>query len=149
MPARRSLLIALVALAGCADSEDPPLPAACTEGAGHVERALGRAPGEVRLADGTLLSECVRRATSDSELQNLGLVLTEVAEDLEAGARRVPVDALRLGYLVGAARRGAPGDSRVQTELVRRLERSAAVDGLPPAAERALGEGMRAGEARG
>ena len=139
-----------LALAGCSRSSDgPSLPAGCTAGRDAVARALERAPGDVRLVDGTPLSDCVRHAESEAELQNVGLVLTGVAEDLEAAARRAPRAALKLGYLVGAARRGAPSESSLQAELVYRLERSAAIDGLPPAAERALAEGMRAGERRG
>jgi hypothetical protein len=150
MPGRRGLPIAvLVALcAGCSDVETPPLAGSCTEGPRHVERALRAAPRAVRLADGTPLSACVGRATTDAELQNVGLVLTETAEDLEARAPDEAPAALQLGYLIGAARRGAPGDSSLQAELVRRLERSAAVT-MSPEAERALAEGMRAGERDG
>ena len=123
------------------------MPVACVDGAPSVARALRSAPGAVRLGDGTPLSRCVERAESESELQNLGIVLTQVAEDLEASAPDDPRAALQLGYLVGAAHRGAPGESTLQTELVRRLERSAA--SLDGAAERALADGIRAGEARG
>ena len=141
-------MVAVAAAAGCSQSDGPSLPVACTEGADAVARALARAPGEVRLADGTAISDCVRGARSDAELQNLGAVLTQVAEDLEARAPEAPPAALQLGYLVGAARRGAPSDSAVQAELVIRLERSAAID-LPAGAKRALAVGLRAGEARG
>ena len=139
--------LTLLALAGCSRGDRPAMPATCVEGAANVERALGAAPGEVRLGDGTPLSRCVERARTDSELQNLGIVLTQVAEDLEARAGEDSRAALELGYLVGAARRGAPGESMLQTELVRRLERSAAA--LDGAAVRALTDGIRAGEARG
>ena len=148
MSGRRTVLIAALALAGCSQSDGPPPAAACTAGAEHVTAALRAAPGEVRLDGGTPISECVERARSDAELQNLGLILTEVAEDLEASAPRRSSAALQLGYLIGAARRGAPSDSALQAELVHRLERSAAIR-LAPAAERALAKGMRAGEERG
>ena len=148
---RRSLAIAAVVgvvAAGCGTSETPPPSAECTAEPAAVTRALAKAPGEVRLADGTALSDCVRRAESDAELQNLGLVLTGVAEDLEASAPSAPRAALQLGYLIGAARRGAPSESSIQAELVHRLERSGAVT-LSAEAERALAEGMRAGERGG
>ncbi|HEX8122974.1 MAG TPA: hypothetical protein VF549_17120 [Solirubrobacteraceae bacterium] len=150
MPRRRGALIAilLAPCAGCADVETAPLAPACTDGPQHVERALRAAPRAVRLADGTPLSDCVGHAITDSDLQNVGLVFTEAAEELEGRAPREPRAALQLGYLIGAARRGAPGDSSIQAELVHRLERSAAVD-MPPAAEDALAEGMRAGERGG
>ena len=141
-------LLAAVAVAGCSRSEGATPSPECTVGAPEVAKALGAAPGDVRLVDGTALSECVRRAESESDLQNIGLVLTRVAEDLEDRARTTPRAALELGYLIGAARRGAPSDSSLQAELVYRLERSAAVR-MRAEAERALAEGMRAGERRG
>ena len=150
MLGRRSLAIALlvVGAGGCGTSETPPPSPACTSEPAAVADALAKAPGEVRLTDGTALSDCVRRAESDAELQNLGLVLTRIAEDLEASAPSAPRAALQLGYLIGAARRGAPSESSIQAELVHRLERSAAVT-LSAEAERALAEGMEAGERSG
>ena len=150
MPGRLAALLAIgtLALAGCSTEETPPVPFDCTTDRAAVARALEQAPGEVRLPDGTLLSECVRNAESDAELQTVGLALTRLAEDLEAEAPGDPDAALRLGYLVGAARRGAPSASSLQAELVYRLERSAASI-EEPAAARALAEGMRAGEERG
>ena len=145
---RAVVVVCLVVAGGCTESDGPPPSTACTAEPAAVAAALAKAPGEVRLADGTPLSECVARAGSDAELQNLGLVLTGVAEDLEAQALEEPRAALQLGYLIGAARRGAPSESSLQAELVHRLERSAALD-LPAAAERALAEGMRAGERSG
>ena len=141
-------LLAALAVAGCSRSEGAGPSPECTVGAGEVAKALRAAPGEVRLVDGTAISDCVRRAESEADLQNIGLVLTRVAEDLEDRARTTPRAALELGYLVGAARRGAPSDSSLQAELVYRLERSAAIR-MPVEAERALAEGMRAGERRG
>jgi hypothetical protein len=118
----------------------------CTAGPDAVEAALARAPGEVRLDGGVALSACVRFARTDAELQNLGLALTEVAERLEPRARDGDDRAaLQLGYLIGAARKGAPSESSLQAELVYRLERSAAFGG----SSGSLAEGMRAGESRG
>lgn len=132
-------VVAAVAAAGCGASADP-LPLPCTQGEGVVLRALQRAPRRVTLPDGTPLSRCVALATTDVDLQALGLVLTGVAERLADRG-----DALRLGYLVGAARQGAAHTAGVQLELVRRLEGAARRVGDGPALRR----GLRAGEARG
>ena len=149
----RRLLIVTVLVAGCGPGgdSDAPLSPGCIEGPAAVAEALQKAPGEVRLRDGTLLSRCVDDARSDADLQNVGLAFTTVIEDLEADAPRNERAALQLGYLVGAARRGAGSASAIQAELVRRLETSAALDpaASTPAARRALVEGMRAGEERG
>jgi hypothetical protein len=145
---RRGLPILLTLLVGCSEQGGPPPSPECMAGREEVAEALAAAPGDVRLVDGTRLSECVRNAESDAELQNLGVVLTGVAEDLEADAPEDPRAALRLGYLVGAARRGAPSDSALQFELVRRLEASVARE-LPPASARSLAQGLAAGERRG
>lgn len=143
-----ALVLAGLTLSGCSRSDGAAPSPECTVGPREVATALRAAPRDVRLVDGTAISDCVRRAESEADLQNLGLVLTRVAEDLEDSARTAPRAALELGYLIGAARRGAPHDSSLQAELVYRLERSAAVS-MPPAGERALAEGMRAGERRG
>jgi hypothetical protein len=130
---------ALLVAAGCGE-EDTALAPACTDGADAVVAALERAPQPVRLADGTRLSECVDRARTDIELQSLGTVLTAAAERL-ADERR----AVALGYLVGAARRGARHNSGVSIELVRRLENAGTRLGDDPALQR----GLNAGEAGG
>ena len=147
-PRRALAFLVAGVLAGCGAEEEAELPVACTDGQA-VARALQAAPGRVALPDGAALSECVARATSDAELQEFGLTATAVAEDLESASREDPEAALRLGYLIGAARRGAAATpSGIQLELARRLERSGAqVAG--EAAQRALVRGLQAGEARG
>jgi hypothetical protein len=142
------VLLVVAALAGCGE-EDPPLDFACTSGAEAVERALAAAPGDVRLTGGVPLSTCVRNARSDAELQNVGAVLTGAAEHLEEAAPRDAEAALQLGFLIGAARRGGDSANGVQAELIRRLERSGALDGATPAAKAALARGLAAGEERG
>ena len=130
--------------AGCGEDR-PPLSPACTEGAGAILRALARAPGPVRLADGTRLSDCVTRAYGDGELQSLGFSLTPAADRLAAAP--TPRSALQLGYLVGAIRRGAARTNGVHVELVRRLEGTATFDA--PALVAAARRGIRAGERSG
>ena len=145
---RRALLI-LVLVAGCSTSDEAPVNAACIEGTDAVIAALRGAPGDARLSDGTPLSACVDQANSDADLQNVGAALTGAAEQLEQRAASDPRAALELGYLIGAARRGAGSASAVQAELVHRLERSAALDEASATAERELARGLEAGEARG
>lgn len=130
---------ALIVQAGCGEAKTALAPA-CTDSAEAVVAALERAPEPVTLSDGTPLSDCVDQARTDIELQSLGTVLTTAADRL-AGERR----AIALGYLVGAARRGARHNSGVSVELVRRLENA----GLRLDDDPALQRGLDAGEASG
>src|SRR5688572_22397362 len=121
---KRVILFAAVGLlAGCGPGEDDDgaLSPACTEGPAQVAAALRKAPEEARLEDGTPLGACIDDAVSDAELQNVGMALTGAAEELEERALTDERAALELGYLVGAARRGAGSASAIQAELVRRL----------------------------
>lgn len=149
---KRSALLIAVLLAGCGPGgdSDAPLSPACTEPPA-VREALRLAPGEARLSDGTRLSACIDDAQTDADLQNVGIAMTNAAEDLEMRALTDARAALELGYLVGAARRGAGSASALQAELVRRLERSAALDpeAVSAASRTAVQEGLEAGEARG
>ncbi|HEX4363238.1 MAG TPA: hypothetical protein VHZ75_01730 [Solirubrobacteraceae bacterium] len=140
----------LLALAGCSNGPDP-VPAACSDSSATLQAALRRAPGAVRLADGTPLSRCISRARSDSDLQSLGLSLTRVADTLRAQAATDPSAALRLGYFAGAVHAGAAASaSGIATQLARHLEHVAMLDpGAPPAAGAALRRGLRAGERSG
>ena len=105
---RRLWAIAIVALTGCgAEHANPPDPRCADPAAG--ERVAGGGPGP-------RISECVRRATKDSDLQDVGFAVSRAADHLGAGA-----DAHALGFLIGAVRRGT-GTSGVQAELVNRVE---------------------------
>jgi hypothetical protein len=130
--------------AGCAEDAEP-LPPLCGNGPEQVLAALERAPEPVALADGTRLSDCVAHARSDADLQLVGLTLTPAADEL-AGAK-TEAAAERLGYLVGAMRRGAAAGNGVQVELVRRVE--ARVRYEDPALLAAAERGARAGETSG
>ena len=144
-------LLAAGSLAACGASGAPALDEACMSDPGAIERALTRAPHPVTLASWTRLSQCVSNARSDADLQTAGAVLTRAADHLAAQARTGDaVAALRLGYLVGAARRGARRTEGIHAELQRHIERAAAV--LVDAGARvagALAQGQRAGEATG
>jgi hypothetical protein len=136
---------ALATLAGGCASEPAQLPPACSAGPQAVLRALGAAPGDVRLTGGTLLSECVARASDDGELQQVGFTLSPVADALrEQHTERA---ALRLGFLVGAVRRGARRTNGIHGELVRRMERRVGYD--DPALLAAARRGAAAGEDHG
>ena len=154
MPRRLAALLALplVALAAACGAGDEPSPdPACTSSAGAIVRSLARAPRPVTLSGGTLLSECVERSRNDAQLQELGRVLTQVSDALAVRAQAGDPDAAtRLGYLVGATRRGAARTSGVHAELARRMERSAAFleEGGRLVAV-ALERGLRAGRATG
>jgi hypothetical protein len=133
---------------GCADTERP-LPAACTDGGRAVAVALRRAPGPVVLRDGTRLSTCIERARADAEIQTVGSIYTRVAGALAVRARASDGAALRLGYLIGAARRGARRTSGIHEELVRRLEQTVGVEGPTPVRQPSFNRGLAAGARTG
>ena len=141
-------LIAALLLTACG-AKEAPLDGACLESADAIERALQRAPAPVTLRTGTPLSRCVSQARSDADLQSAGIVLTRAADDLADGAKAGDARAaVRLGYLIGAARRGAARTAGIHAELQRRLERAGAYLDAPRVAA-ALARGLRAGERTG
>jgi hypothetical protein len=146
---RRPLAVALsgaLLAAGCGD-RGGGLSADCPDGPHQVLGALARAPAPVR-ADGASLSGCLAKANRGGDLERIGTAYVGAAAALAQRARREPegVAAVRLGYLVGAARRGAGSAPSIHTELVRRLEQEA--DGLD-AASSALRRGEAAGRRTG
>jgi hypothetical protein len=143
--ASTALGTALAALLTGCGGKAQSLPPACSDGPQFVLRALRSAPATVQLSDGTRLSECVSRAFDDGDLQQLGFSLTPAADSLARAG--TPGAALRLGYLVGAVRRGAKRTNGVHLELVRRLESTITFD--TPALAAAARRGIRAGEAGG
>ncbi|MDX6718140.1 MAG: hypothetical protein QOJ63_394 [Solirubrobacteraceae bacterium] len=151
MAGRRAHLAAIPALllAGCESSGAAPLPAACLGEPAAIVRALERAPAAATLPDGTPLSRCVRLARGDGELQELGVSLMQVADGLRARAVADPVVALRLGYLVGAVRRGAAATPGIAAQLARRVEQAAALDDAGAGSRAALARGISLGEAGG
>src|SRR3954471_12848507 len=157
MPRRFAALLAVAALgaalaAGCGSSDSPAVDPVCLSSPDRIERALARAPAPVTLASGTRVSDCVSRARSDADLQTAGLILTRAADHLAARAQRGDARAaLALGYLVGAARRGASRTNGIHAELAHRVESAARVlaGAGAPAVEGALERGLRAGQATG
>ena len=132
--------VAVAWLGACGAGDDTPLSASCTDPAA-VEKALATAPRPVVLADGTRLSRCVKQARTAADLQNLGSSLTAIGERLEDD----PAGGERLGYLIGAVRRGTRDTPGQAAELAHRLERSGAAAADPDALQR----GLRAGERTG
>jgi hypothetical protein len=157
-PVRRLLPLLAMALAvaasGCGHPDDST-PVACLEGAPAYLRALGNAPGEVELASATLISDCLAENQTGGDLAAVGAALVSAATKLNAEARAEPGgDAnLRLGYLLGAAQRGADSTEGIHAELIRRLSAAARYSPdnrpLPAAFRHAYREGFEAGRARG
>jgi len=151
-------LLALTALGGglaACGATDNSTPVACLEGSGAYLRALRAAPGEVALGDGTPISGCLVENQEAGDLATVGSAMVAAATSLNAEARAEPGGgaSLRLGYLLGAAQRGADSNEGIDADLVRRLAAAASYSPegrpLPAAFLRAYGEGFDAGEARG
>jgi hypothetical protein len=136
----------LIVLAGCGGGGSASLPQACTQGSAAIMKALGSAPGAVSIGGSTPISHCFVRNASGDDVQILGTFLLPVAQQLgdraRAGDRQA---ALRLGYLIGAARRGVKSTG-IGSEMVRRLEAEATI---APAQRPAYDRGLRAGLAEG
>jgi len=145
---RLLLLVALgclAALTGCG-GEDESTPVACLEGAAFYEE---------RHRDGTLISDCLTENQGGGDLGEVGTTMLSAATDLNAEARAEPGGEAnaQLGYLLGAARRGAGQTEGIHDELVRRLAAAARYSPgnrpLPPAFTRAYRRGFDAGFERG
>jgi hypothetical protein len=135
----------VVLLAGCGNDKAESLPAGCSQGPQAIERALAKAPSRVTV-DGTPISRCFNRGASGTDTQVVGTNLVAAAQKLaDDVAATKPGAAVQLGYLVGAARRGATR-SGLGAELVRRIEAEATRLGSQRAAYE---RGLRAGLAQG
>jgi hypothetical protein len=139
---------------GCGEPSDST-PVACLEGTGAYVKALGDAPGVVKLQGETLISECLAENQQAGDLAAVGTALVAATTRLNAEARAEPGgDAnLQLGYLLGAAERGAQDTNGIHTDLLRRLATAARYSPdnrpLPPAFLSTYREGFDAGQARG
>jgi hypothetical protein len=131
---------------GCGDDKERPA-AACTEGAASVLTALNKAPAKVTVG-GRPLSRCLTDGSTADDVQLVGSAWVQAAGMLADRAARRPNSryALRLGYLVGAARRGAAHTPGIHNELVRRLEQETdPFQGRSAALERGERAGHRLG----
>lgn len=148
------LCAAAVLAAGCG-KQDESTPVACLQGSGTYLEALADAPGAVKLAGETPISDCLAENQKGGDLATVGMAMVAAATRLNADARAEPGgDAnLRLGYLLGAAQRGADGTNGIHAELIRRLAVAARYSPggqpLPAAFMRTYREGFDAGHSRG
>jgi hypothetical protein len=146
-------LLALLAV-GCGGPDDST-PVACLEGAPAYLHALHGAPGEVELNGATPISDCLAENQTGGDLATIGTAMLTATTKLNAEARAEPGgDAnLQLGYLLGAAERGADGTEGIHTDLIRRLAAAARYSPdnqpLPATFLDAYQRGFDAGRARG
>jgi hypothetical protein len=154
---RRLFSIAAIgafALAGCG-STGGETPAACLEGAPTYLHALTAAPGAVRLGGETPISDCLAENQAGGDLATVGAAMLAATTKLNAEARAEPGEAanVQLGYLIGAAQRGAERTEGVHAELLRRLTAAARYSPdnrpLPKAFYRAYKSGYAAGQRNG
>lgn len=125
------LALLLACCVGGCGGRTPPAQACIEAQSADVLQALRAAPGHVTLADGTPLSQCVRRTIDDSRLQALGAALTQAADALAQQMRTSDDAALQLGFLIGAVDRGAAQAAGLQGELANRVAGAAGPDGGP------------------
>lgn len=120
-----SLLATLALAAGLAacGATDDTTPVACLEGAPHYMRALEAAPGRVELRGGVPISECLAENQKAGDLATVGVAMVAAATRLNAEALAEPGGQanVELGYLLGAAQRGADQTEGIHTDLIRRL----------------------------
>jgi hypothetical protein len=139
-------ILALALLATSCGSGEDSAPVACLEGPSFY---LGGG------RDGVLVSECLAENQSGGDLANVGAAMLAAATKLNAEARAEPGGAANvgLGYLLGAAQRGAGGTAGIHAELIRRLTAAAHYSPgerpLPAAFRRAYRRGYDTGFERG
>jgi hypothetical protein len=153
--AAASLLAALAFAAFGCGSQDDSTPVACLEEAPTYEKALQDAPQEVLLGGEAPISECLASNQTAGDLARVGEAMVETATSLNAEAREDDGGdaAVQLGYLLGAAQRGADSSEGIHADLVRRLTVAAryAPDKQPlsPAFIRSYEAGYAAGRREG
>jgi hypothetical protein len=155
-PTAIAVLTCLAALAGAGcGSQDDSTPVACLEGSSAYLNALRSAPGEAKVGGDTPISECLAHNQQAGDLAAVGEAMVETATKLDAEARAEPGGAanLQLGYLLGAAQKGADKTEGIHTDLVRRLSVAARfAPGREPLSEEFLAtyrQGFDAGHAHG
>ncbi len=147
--------VAMLALGACGADDPPETPSACVGPAADYVRALAQAPGEVRLAGSTAISDCLVEEQATGALESVGSSLVNAATRLNDEARRDPRGdaAVRLGYLSGAVDEAAESTGGIHEDLRLRLASAARfVPGggsLPASFERGFAEGYAAGRAGG
>jgi hypothetical protein len=146
------LLLGVIASCG---SQSDSTPVACIKGQGAYLGALRRAPGAVLLGGETPISDCLAENQMGGELATVGTAMLATVSKLNAQARAEPGGEanLQLGYLLGAAQRGAENTEGIHAELIRRLSAAARYSPenrpLPAAFLGTYREGFDAGHAGG
>jgi hypothetical protein len=155
MRARIAIAVsALAILAGCG-STDSSTPVACLEGTAPYLVVLKSAPGVVELKGETPISDCLVENQPGGDLATVGTAMVATATKLNADARADPGGPanVELGYLLGAAQRGAGKTDGIHAELIRRLTAAARYSPdnrpLPATFLDAYQRGFDAGHARG
>jgi hypothetical protein len=149
-----ALLATTALLLGCGGPSDET-PVACREGAGAYLKALASAPQPVRLQGEVAISDCLAQNQKAGDLATVGTAVVKAATALNAEGRADTAGGapLRLGYLVGAAARGAERTSGIHADLIRRLQAAAVYSPggspLPGAYRRAYERGFEAGHEHG
>ncbi len=147
-------LSAVLVTSGCGSPSDTT-PVACLEGSGAYLRALSAAPGAVTLDGETPLSDCLAENQKAGDLAAVGTAMLAATTKLNAEARAEPGGNanLQLGYLLGAAQRGAESTDGIHADLIRRLSAAArySPDNRPPSPTflRTYSKGFDAGETGG
>ncbi len=149
-----STTVVLAIAVGCG-ATDEGTPVACREGSKVYLAALADAPSAVKLRGETPISGCLVENQQAGDLATVGTTMVTVATRLNAEAREHPGgDAnVQLGYLLGAAQRGADRTDGIHAELLRRLSAAARYSPdnrpLPATFPEAYQRGFDAGEAGG
>lgn len=125
-------------------SDDETTPVACLEGrAVYLDPQAAEPP----------VSACLVENQTGGDLATVGAAMVAAATRLNSEARDAPDGdaAFRLGYLVGAAERGAGETEGIHADLLRRLRAAAlyspADRGLPATVLSAYRRGLAAGRA--
>jgi len=138
-------LLAALGMGACGGVNETT-PVACLEGP-----AFYLAPRDAEPP----VSECLTENQGGGDLAAVGAAMVAAATRLNSEAREDPGGdaAFRLGYLVGAAERGAGETEGIHTDLIRRLRAAAlyspADESLPSALRQAYGTGYAAGQDHG
>ncbi len=140
-------------LAGGCGAPSDSTPVACLGGSDTYISALRDAPGEAKLRGETPISDCLAENQKAGDLAAVGTSMLAAATTLNSEARTDPGGSanLQLGYLLGAAQRGADNTDGIHSELIRRLSAAARYSPdnrpLPPAFLRTYREGFDAAQA--
>jgi hypothetical protein len=118
-----AILAAFALLFAACGNQGNSTPTACLDGASAYVGALADAPGEVKLSGEAPISDCLAENQQAGELATVGTAMVAAATELNAAARAEPGGAanLQLGYLLGAAQRGAEHTEGIHADLLRRL----------------------------